>query len=197
MTNNIEKERKAMCKKAVLEIRANTYTINTVEQAATKLLNEYSFDTIVPIVKIITDAGFKIFSQSMPEKIGGYIIIGDRFQEKLGSDKIIVVNENESINRQRFSLAHEFGHFLLDANAKNNPEYYDAFESDTNKNDLERCIDRFAAELLMPTDLFKNKFSRVKKDISDGYEIIKALAELFAVPFEAVKRRIEEVGEQL
>lgn len=186
-----------MCKKAVLEIRATTYSIDTVGNAAAKLLSEYSFDIIVPIVKIIHDAGFKIFSQKMPANIGGYIVMGDRYQEKLGSDKIIVVNENESTNRQRFSLAHEFGHFLLDEQAKNNPEFYDAFESDDNKNETEKCIDRFAAELLMPTEIFKDEFESIKNQIGDGYEIIKALAEKFAVPFESVKRRIDEVGLRL
>lgn len=195
--NDIDEKRRIMCTKAVSEIRASSYSVDTVGQAASKLLNEYSFDTVVPIVKMINDAGFKVFSQKLPEKIGGYIVIGDRFQDKLGSDKIIVVNENESTNRQRFSLAHEFGHFLLDIKAKDNPEYYDAFESDDNKNGIERCIDRFAAELLMPTELFKDNFTAVKSKINDGYEIIKALSEVFAVPFESVKRRIEEIGEQL
>ena len=192
--SNMEKRMK-MCKKIVEEIRTQSYNIDTVEQAAQKLLSEYKHSGFVPIVRIIVDAGFKIFYQDMPKEIGGYIIIGDKFQEKLGSDKIIVINEKEDYNRQRFSLAHEFGHFLLDDNAKQKPEYYNAFESDDNKSELEILINRFAAELLMPKEEFKKEYQKALQNTADVYEIYKSLSDPFRVPFVSVKRRIEEVGQ--
>ncbi len=189
-----ELERRIMCKKAVAEIRNNQYTLDNVEDAAILLQNEYSFDGPFPIVKMIVDAGFKIYTQDLKRTIGGYIVISNDIEEKFGTDKIIVVNEKENTNRQRFSLAHEFGHYLLDPGAKKTAEFYDAFESDDNKTNLELVIDRFAAELLMPKKRFVDKYNEVKGQIVDSYEIFKALSDFFAVPPVSVEKRFAEVG---
>lgn len=194
-------KRKKMCKKIVSEIRNNNYNINNVRSAAELLLNEYkvknNVEIPIPIVKIINDAGFSIFRQDLPTDMGGYIVISDDVEEKFGNDKIIVVNENEKVSRQRFSLAHEFGHFLLDPNAKNVAEYYDAFERDDNKTDLEKMIDRFAAELLIPADNFKRRYVAVKDKYIDNYDLFKDLACYFDVPPIAIQKRFLEVGIEL
>lgn len=191
-------KRKKMCKINVSEIRNKIYDINNVHNAAELLLNEYktknNIEIPVPIVKIINDAGFSIFKQDLPIDMGGYIVISDDVEEKFGNDKIIVVNENEKTSRQRFSLAHEFGHYLLDPDARNVAEYYDAFERDDNKTVLEKMIDRFAAELLIPADEFKKRYNAVKNDYSDTYDLFKELARYFDVPPIAIQKRFPEVG---
>ena len=187
-------EKKTMCRRAVAEIRQNQYDISSVRNAAELLQNEYDFDGPFPIVKMIVDAGFKIYTQDLKRTIGGYIVISNDIEEKFGTDKIIVVNEKENTNRQRFSLAHEFGHYLLDPGAKKTAEFYDAFESDDNKTDLELVIDRFAAELLMPEKRFISKYNEVKEQIVDPYDIFKALSDFFAVPPVSVEKRFSEVG---
>ena len=187
-------ERKTMCRRAVTEIRQNQYDLSSVRNAAALLQNEYDFDGPFPIVKMIVDAGFKIYTQDLKHSIGGYIIISNDIAEKFGTDKIIVVNENENKNRQRFSLAHEFGHYLLDPRARNSAEYYDAFESDDNKSEIEVIVDRFAAELLMPSDKFVKKYNELKEKNSDLYEVFKLLADYFAVPSVSVQKRFSEVG---
>ena len=135
----------------------------------------------------------------MPEEIGGYIVLSGEVANKFGYDKIIVVNEKENYPRQRFSLAHEFAHYLLDEGAKCDIEYSDiysfsAFESDADKSETEKRMDRFAAELLMPVDIFKNKYTEFKTQYVLLYDICSALADFFAVPPMAVKKRFEEVG---
>lgn len=183
-----------MCKKAVTEIRSKQYTIENVRDAATLLHKEYDVQNAFPVVKMITDAGFKVYSQELKQGMGGYIIISNDLQEQFGTDKIIVVNESENTNRKRFSLAHEFGHYLLDPAARSSAEFYDAFETDDNKTELELLVDRFAAELLMPCDAFKTKYNEIKESITDQYERFKILADFFAVPSVAVQKRFEEVG---
>ena len=183
-----------MCRKAVAEIRNNQYDIDSVKNAAILLQKEYNFNGPFPVVKMIVDAGFKIYTQDLKQNMGGYIVISNDIEEKFGTDKIIVVNENENTYRQRFSLAHEFGHYLLDPGARKTAEFYDAFETDDNKTDLESLIDRFAAELLMPEKQFIDKYNEIKEQIVDSYEICKVLSDFFAAPPTSVEKRFSEVG---
>ena len=185
----------SMCKAAVKEIRGKYYNISNVHEAAKLILNDYSEDSITPIVKIINDAGFKIYLQELPRNIGGYIVLSDEIKDKFGTDKIIVLNNSNNTKRRRFTLAHEFGHFLIDPNARNVIEYYNAFEDDNSEDENERIISRFAAELLMPKGDFIRKRNEIEKDIDDFYEVVQKLSEYFQVPTKAIKKRFEEVAE--
>ena len=146
-----------MCKKAVLKIKSNNYNTENVYEAANLILSDYKTKTSVPIVKILNEAGFRILLQELPQNINGYIMMNGNHFEKFGSDKIIVLNNSNSANRRRFTLAHEFGHFLLDPNAKNVVEFYDAYETDDDNSPTEQLVSKFAAELLMPSKLFSKK----------------------------------------
>ena len=195
----IERKR-IMCKKAVSTIRSNEkyFQLDNVKEAADLVLSEYIADREtaipVPIVRIITDAGFAIFLQDMPLSMGGYIAMNGECEERFGNDRIIVINNQNKANRRRFTLAHEFGHYVLDPAARNVVEYYDAFEKDDVINDTEELVNRFAAELLMPEDLFIIKYEEIKDKFTDYYERSKNMADFFAVPIESVKKRFLEVG---
>lgn len=183
-----------MCKKAVMTIKNTDYNIDNVDKAANLILSDYKTKTSVPIVKILNDAGFRILLQELPQNTGGYIMISDNYSEKFGSDKIIVLNNSNSPNRRRFTLAHEFGHFLLDPKAKGVFEFYDAYETDDDDSPTEQLVNKFAAELLMPNKIFSKKYNELKKKKIDIYDIYIALAEFFEVPYKAVKRRVSELG---
>jgi Zn-dependent peptidase ImmA (M78 family) len=197
----MKKRRAKMCKGVVNEIRnRNIQTDEEIRSAAQQILAEYKIkDGKIPVVQIINDAGFKTYTLELPNTIGGFIILNNELVEKFGSDKVIVVNSQENLNRQRFSFAHEFGHYLLDNGAKENVEYSDsysfsAFESDANKSEVEKRMDRFAAELLMPFEDFKQKYEEIKDQHVHMYDVCNALADYFSVPSVAVKKRFEEVG---
>jgi len=63
---------------------------------------------------------------------------------------VAVIRSDDSKPRQRFSLAHEIGHALLEAHG---------FSSDLSCRDaqVERLCDRIAAELLLPRRLFRER----------------------------------------
>ena len=183
-----------MCKPIVKEIREkNNYDLDYLRSAAKKLFEAYEHKTPVPIVQIVTDAGFSIFAQDLPENIRGYIILSNEVKEDFGNDKVIVCNQHESFYRRRFTVAHEFGHFLFDPAAKNFAEYYDAFESDDHDSEIERTVNRFAAELLMPKDIFEERYNQLKEQYTTKYDICQSLSEYFAVPVTAVEKRFEEI----
>ena len=186
----------SMCKKSVLEIRSKEFNINNVNEAAEMILknNEYNNEFAVPIVKIVKDAGFSVYTQELSENIGGCIMLGDKCLDLFGNDKVIILNRLNSPVRMRFSLAHEFGHYLLDNNAKNVIEYYNASENDNDSSDTERLVNRFAAELLMPKDKFIETYEYIKEQFTNKYDMFSELSKIFGVPINSVNRRFSELG---
>jgi Zn-dependent peptidase ImmA (M78 family) len=76
------------------------------------------------------------------------------------ADKVIVVNARHGRERQRFSISHELGHFILGHEAVELDHYLssifgDADESFKVEGDLEQEANAFAAELLMPRQWVK------------------------------------------
>ena len=186
-----EKERIKMCKRAVVEIR-NIDNISAYD-AATKLLGEYKNELPIPIIKIVKDAGFSVYIQDLPQNIGGYIVVDANLEKKFNTDKIIVVNESENTKRRRFTVAHEFGHFLFDF--KSGKEFTNAFENDnTSDSQTERRVNAFAAELLMPKEEFSNKFKKLKEENISEFDIISILSDYFLTPIKSVEKRITEIG---
>ncbi|ECI2307723.1 ImmA/IrrE family metallo-endopeptidase [Salmonella enterica] len=99
---------------------------------------------------------------------------------------VIRYNPHDSLKRQRFTIAHELGHFALN--------HGHAFR-DNKKNfslnnfDLQEvAANKFAAELLMPEIAVRILVN--KRKITD----IEELARLFDVSVIAIKYRLEKLG---
>ncbi|OPL09825.1 MAG: hypothetical protein AVO34_05260 [Firmicutes bacterium ML8_F2] len=92
----------------------------------------------------------------------------------------IAVNSEHPPVRQRFTIAHEIGHFMLD-----HGKYFVCLdlEGDYRRNLLERHANQFAAELLMP---FEKITAQIKKNRN-----IREIAQHFQVSREAAYWRIE------
>lgn len=96
----------------------------------------------------------------------------------------IFYNPEASPERQRFTIAHELGHFVLHR-AKRRTFNCDKaavhFSQDTAAN-IEREADEFASNLLMPGDVLRDRIT--SQDI-DLY-LLSGLAKTFGVSFEAL-----------
>ena len=188
---------KDMYAEAIREIRNLPLSPDAPKLAAEKILNVEKKNSFpIPIIKICTNMGFKIYTQELPSNIGGYIVIDGELKERFQSDRIISVNCEESSMRRRFTVAHELGHFLFDFDPNESILFYNAFEQDHaegENRDEELRANRFAAELLMPEAEFVKKFQEYKVAYRDQlYDIVQALSDYFLVPPKAVKRRISE-----
>ena len=103
----------------------------------------------------------------------------------------------------RFVAAHELGHYLFDC--LGNPKYRDAnclftetYPKNNHNSEKEIRADRFAAELLMPHDLFKKQYINARDDkkynpFGSQAFIIEYLAKYFRVKKSSVIKRIGEV----
>ena len=110
----------------------------------------------------------------------------------------VYINTDKPIAEQIFAAAHEFGHIWEVAEKVWNILGYEGKPTEQEEEDI---TDWFAAELLMPTDEFRDAFfahmselgiktGKVKLD-----EIVRVIVlqmNDFMVPYESVRRRLEE-----
>ncbi len=128
----------------------------------------------VPLEEVAKLFSIQIFPYEFPENISGTIINENNIN-------IIGVNNKNPKTRQRFTIAHELGHFLL--NHDLHPRLIDEnFDKPINK---EVEANEFAAELLMPQDFLKKDIEekRVKLTIPD-------LAKRYGVSEQAMSVRL-------
>jgi len=132
---------------------------------------------------IDTFADIEIIEDNLNPEISGMI-------EYINFGFVITINKYHSQNRKRFTLAHEFGHYIMHKDfLKENGSIEDRmlFRNGTKQDEKEIEANEFAAQLLMPEDEFKNAINSGKKSIA-------ALAEKFQVSAAAIKYRAYKLG---
>lgn len=121
--------------------------------------------------------------------------------EKLVNGKIeqfVFINTSNTRERQAFSAAHELGHILrIDEQVfRALPQYKESYSE-------EEIVNRFAAELLMPEQLFVELLDERLKEIGYNGKFVaeKQLVEIsaymmnyFFVPYKSVVKRYNEIG---
>lgn len=109
----------------------------------------------------------------------------------------VYINTAQCMDRQVFTAAHELGHIW-----KVDEYIQKACNISIDDSQAEAIINRFAAELLMPKDIFINFFNYAYKErlinedtitIQGALEIIVVLMNTFMVPFKSVVLRFAEL----
>lgn len=130
----------------------------------------------VPLTDICRVLGLTVRMRPF-EYVAGVFINDDVFP-------VIVVNSRERHVRQRFTIAHELGHYFLGHGQK-------SFAEPGGKGCQERDAERFAACLLMPRAWVLRYWEAYAANRENRLSI---LAELFDVSSAALKRRVKELG---
>lgn len=164
-------------------------------------------NTFVDVEKIAKKLGIQVMSGQFSAK-GGQQVSGILRIDPSNGHPIIAIQSNESPVRQRFTIAHEIGHYLLH---KDNQLHVDhkkpevitlMFRDETSSNATsmkEIQANQFAAELLMPSDeiLACIKENTVAESDEDNiFELIKALADRYQVSTTAMAIKIGKLSEQ-
>lgn len=157
--------------------------LQEARESAARILKNYSLTAPpVPVEDIIEDYDIKL----------GFIDFREKSDEISGlfdpKKRTIFVNIKDSPQRQRFTIAHEFGHAVLHAEKlKSDPDlgifyrrFVDTFEVSDKYIIEEKQANHFAAFLLMPEDLLKTFFTLC------GGSLIE-LARIFNVSTQALK----------
>lgn len=144
------------------------------------LLNEHTNSYPTDLVAVSEALGVPIYSTSLVAGISG-ILVKDA---STPSGFVIHVDKDEPAARQRFTAAHELGHFVLhrDLIGDRVEDNY-LLRSDGLSNSVEAEANRFAANLLMPRD-------QVALAMESGIQSADALAEAFGVSLTAMAIRL-------
>lgn len=158
------------------------------------LLETLSIRTVpVPLEKVGEHFGAKIRYAPLDEELSGIIFIRDAVP-------IIGINAIHHPNRQRFTLAHEFGHLVLHKHLitsmvhvdKKLPFFMRDAKSASGTDKIEIEANQFAAELLMPQAILLNEIQREAFDIDDEAPL-EQLARKFRVSKQAMGHRIQNI----
>ena len=131
------------------------------------------------------DVGLRIFYVSLPSRVAGILA----YTDELGA--CIAANALHPEERRRWSLAHEFGHFLTN---RFRPEIsiLAAYEREPAS---ERFADAFARSFLMPAAGLRRRFNEISR-LSGGNitaaEVCR-VAHFYFVSVEAMMLRLEEL----
>lgn len=150
------------------------------ELTSSILLSNDMYKIPVDVIAIAKANDIKVFEASLDKKISGAI----RYNYSTNSFEILV-NKNDVKVRQRFTIAHEIGHFFLhQEKLKSDELHIDIMYRMTNEQEKE--VDYFAGALLMNKTL-------LEKVYNEGSSITE-LAELFDVSVSAMTVRLDVLG---
>ena len=145
-------------------------------------IQRFQKDPPINVVGIAGAFGLKVYLDDLEQGISGKII-KDR-EHGGASGYSIVINSNEAPNRQRFTIAHEIGHYLLHRDRIGDGLTDDALYRSGLSTMEEVRANRLAADILMPYDL-------VERSIKQGVKNVEDLAALFRVSVQAMRVRLE------
>lgn len=111
--------------------------------------------------------GLDVYFLNLPQNISGILY-------NKSNKPMIIVNKSDYITRQRFTLAHEIGHFLLH-NLKNNIHYDYSY---TKNSYIEKEANNFAAALLIPNFLLKRYTNFSIEELSKVFLVSKKVVEI-------------------
>jgi len=163
-----------------------------IASKAVEILQEFQITSpSVPIEKIAKKMGAKVRFSPLDDELSGMIFIKE-------GTPIIGVNSFHAPNRQRFTIAHELGHYALGHSGLSEEVHIDKIlmrgsiaASGTDEIEIE--ANRFAAEILMPLKFVQDELDGKVFDIDDE-KAIQDLAKLFKVSTAVVQIRLSNLS---
>jgi len=167
-----------------------------IERRALNLLRESGqLQAPIDVESVAKHLGIRVEYANLDDDCSGVLVKSD------DGSAVIGVNWDHHSNRQRFTIAHEIGHFALkheggtfvDKGAYVNVKFRDQDAYSGTSSD-ERQANHFAAALLMPAPLVRSAFQADRMlDPSDD-EALASLAHGFEVSPQAMMFRLQNLG---
>jgi Zn-dependent peptidase ImmA (M78 family)/transcriptional regulator with XRE-family HTH domain len=144
-------------------------------------------DQPVPNLRLVleSEVGVRIFFGPLPSRVAGlYAFVAD-----LGC--CLMINSRHPRERQRASLAHEYGHLMVDRHKPG----IDYLNQDGRRPTNEKFVESFAMAFLMPATGVRRHFQDVYNATGD-FQVgdLVRVATLYAVSVQAMALRLESLG---
>jgi Zn-dependent peptidase ImmA (M78 family) len=170
-----------------------------LEGKAEKLLSDAGALSAIPVElpKCASFLGIDVQVLELEDNVSGFLVFK-------GETAHIGVNKNHNVQRNRFTTAHELGHYILHLK-KGTPLFIEKkekveeeilfrdFTSSTGEDVKEREANAFAAALLMPRSLLKQQI-QLSSNRDNPEELVKELATKFVVSTTAMNIRLNNLG---
>ena len=151
----------------------------------------------VLVDQIATALGIRITLDEVDDKLSGFLL-----RDKHDGRTVIGANKSHPKNRQRFTIAHELGHFLLhEGELVHLDEEMGSFTVDfrdevsSRGEDVnEKEANYFAAELLMPEKFLRQDLRGKRLDLFDDGEELQKLARKYKVSTQALTFRLTNLN---
>jgi Zn-dependent peptidase ImmA (M78 family) len=164
-----------------------------IEVQAHQLLKESdSLRLPVPLERVAAHLGLQVEEAILGEDVSGVLVVAQ-------GKGTIGVNSAHAHARQRFSIAHEIGHFILHQTKaslfidKTYTVYRRDERSSTGEDLQEIQANKFAAALLMPEALVRQEVAKTGFDLGDETELA-SLADTFEVSTQAMSFRLANLN---
>jgi Zn-dependent peptidase ImmA (M78 family) len=165
----------------------------TIEARATSVLRDANALRVpVPVELVAHRLGLIVEPSALGDDVSGLLVVRD-------GRGTIGVNQGHPPVRQRFTVAHEIGHYMLHRTSSNlfiDKAYtavYRDTQSSTGEERAEIQANHFAAALLMPADLLLPAIRGSGFDLADE-EALEMLAEKFQVSLQSLSYRLSNLG---
>ena len=182
---------------------SNYFDSSQIDDDAEALLNDFLSNPNynlkldkrkVPIIELAKIMGFKIYTAKFKDRnLSGTIGISKKLVNRYKSDKVIILNNQDTDEHILFTLCHELAHYIYDYESNAHNEYSNTYRTNEAINAKEMRANRFAASLLMPKESFKEAYSELSNNIDDKNLIVQGLSDAFNAPKTAVRIRMKEV----
>jgi Zn-dependent peptidase ImmA (M78 family) len=168
-------------------------SLKLVRNKANELREEYSpnLESFVDVHKIAKKLGIEICEEKLDEDVSGVLVMKNTVP-------FIFINEKQPENRQRFTIAHELGHYVIHhsdwhVNIGKSIKIYNRDSKSSSGEHLEEIeANQFAAELLMPKGNIDRFMAKNKITIFDE-DSIERLAEFLKVSIQALSIRLAKL----
>ena len=169
-----------------------------IRERALELLERFAVKQApVPVDDLARLLGAKVVKQDAPDELSGFVL-----REPTKGVVIIGVNAKHPPNRQRFTVGHELGHFLLHEGERLHIDkqwtgYQVKLRSEqsstgTNVDEMEANL--FAAELLMPVPFINTDLAKLAPSKLSAEKNIIQLAKKYKVSEQALTLRLTSLG---
>lgn len=158
-------------------------------QAARHLLGKLKVNSLpIPVEQLAKAAGAKVSHRVLEGEVSGLLY-------NKGGKSVIGVNSLHPKTRQRFTIAHELGHLVLQHGdiLVDKHILYRNSRSQEGIDQIEIEANSFAAELLMPELMIRRELTQTHLDPEDQ-DALEALAGKFDVSVPALTFRLVNLG---